>query len=146
MQMTELEFLEKLREYVTLDVTEAWHQFCKDGLPHNVLPGKGPGERRDFFKAKLEQYRELPVTLIADIRKARTEEFKRDLGKAFLTQPDITEQDVEDWCGALGRVQQHERNIPDALELLAEKQPETAAELTARAKELWPGFYPEPTE
>lgn len=144
--MTELELLLKFREYVDQEPTEAWNAFRRDGFPQNVLPGKGPGDRADFFKAKLAQYKELPVMLVADIRKARTEEFKRDLGKAFLTQPDVAEEGVEDWCGALGRVQQHERNIPDALELLAEKQPETATALTERAKVLWPGFYPEVSE
>lgn len=101
------------------------------------LPGRNAGDRQDNFVAQIDLMRDRPALLTARLRHARIEEFKADLEDAF-NRCRVEETDIEDHYADLQKALSHPGSfLDDALDTLAEYNPERALELKEAAGSIW---------
>lgn len=140
--ITEQEFFNWLGAQIDADEDpiKAWRTFRSE-YDQSILGGRNAQDREGNFMNRWETWKKYPTVRTMEIRQHRVDSFLHDLKEAYLMQPGIGEYDVEDWLKEVQRASSHTPSVVDALELLGEKNPDRAAELTERAKGIWPKLW-----
>ncbi len=116
------------------EMLPTFHRLSRD------VPDKMTGVSRGKFEEAWTLCTTYPAKFKLDVVTARQNEVRTDISEAML-KCDPPWEEVVEFCELIRGIQQGPRQLPLALDALAELKPELAAELRVRAAAEFPGQF-----